>query len=108
MAVEDRLSRTDIPAPIAGVVNELTVYTIGGIVTPAEVLATIVPREARLRVEIQLAPVSIDQVAEGHPAGFASPRSTSGRRQSLSARCCMSHPPPLLTPRLGSTSSWRR
>lgn len=68
MAVEDRLSRTDIRAPIAGVVNELTVFTIGGIVTPAEVLATLVPREARLRVEIQLAPVSIDQVAEGHPA----------------------------------------
>ncbi len=68
MAVEDRLSRTDIRAPIAGIVNELTVYTIGGIVTPAEILATIVPREARLKVEVQLAPAIIDQVAEGYQA----------------------------------------
>jgi HlyD family type I secretion membrane fusion protein len=68
MAAEDRLSRTDIRAPIDGTVNELTVHTIGGIVTPAEVLVTIVPRDADLKVEAKLAPTSIDQVAEGHMA----------------------------------------
>jgi HlyD family secretion protein len=67
-AVEDRLSRTNIRAPISGTVNELKVHTIGGVITPAEVLATIVPENAKLKIEVRLAPVSIDQVAVGQPA----------------------------------------
>ena len=68
MALEDRLSRTDIRAPIAGRVNELKVHTVGGVITPAEVLATIVPAEAKLKVEVKIAPLSIDQVSVGRPA----------------------------------------
>jgi HlyD family secretion protein len=67
MAVEDRLVRTEIRAPISGTVNELTVHTLGGVITPAEVLVTIVPRDAKLKVEAQLSPTSIDQVSEGQP-----------------------------------------
>jgi HlyD family secretion protein len=61
-AVTDRLSRTEIRAPISGRINELTVFTIGGVITPAEVLATIVPTDARLRIEARLPPTSVDQV----------------------------------------------
>lgn len=68
MAVSDRLSRTDIKAPIAGFVNELNIHTIGGVITPAEVLATIVPEDAKLNVEIKIDPTSIDQVSAGRPA----------------------------------------
>lgn len=68
MAITDRLTRTDIRAPISGTVNELNIHTLGGVVTPAEVLVTIVPENARLKVEARLNPVSIDQVAVGHPA----------------------------------------
>ncbi|MBN7756649.1 HlyD family type I secretion periplasmic adaptor subunit [Nitratireductor aquimarinus] len=68
IAIEDRLARTDIRAPISGTVNELNVHTIGGVITPAEVLVTIVPDNARLKVEVKIAPVSIDQVVTGQPA----------------------------------------
>src|SRR5690606_23503764 len=64
-AIEDRLARTDIRAPISGTVNELNIHTIGGVITPAEILVTIVPENAKLKVERRLAPVSIDQVAVG-------------------------------------------
>jgi HlyD family secretion protein len=67
-ATEDRLARTSIRAPISGTVNELKVHTIGGVVSPAEVLVTIVPENARLTVEVKLPPVSIDQVSAGQPA----------------------------------------
>jgi HlyD family secretion protein len=67
-AIEDRLSRTDIRAPISGTVNELTIHTIGGVITPAEILVTIVPEDARLKVEVRLAPASIDQVSVGQTA----------------------------------------
>lgn len=68
MAIEDRLARTDIRAPISGTINELNIHTIGGVITPAEVLVTIVPENARLKVEAKLAPVSIDQVSVGQSA----------------------------------------
>lgn len=67
-AIEDRLARTDIRAPISGTVNELNIHTIGGVITPAEVLVTIVPENAKLKVEVRLAPVSIDQVSVGQLA----------------------------------------
>ncbi len=68
VAVQDRLSRTDIRAPIAGTVNELNIFTEGGVISPAEVLATIVPSDARLRIEARLSPAAIDQVFNGQPA----------------------------------------
>lgn len=68
LASEDRLSRSEIRAPIAGLVNELTVFTVGGVITPAARLATIVPGEARLTVEVKIAPTDIDQVRPGQPA----------------------------------------
>ncbi len=61
-ATTDRLARTDIRAPGAGTVNELKVHTVGGVITPAEILATIVPEDARLRVQTRIAPHMIDQV----------------------------------------------
>jgi HlyD family type I secretion membrane fusion protein len=68
LAIEDRLSRTEIRAPVAGYVNELFVYTIGGVITPAAKLATIVPEQADLRFEVKISPVDIDQVREGQAA----------------------------------------
>ncbi|SEL28729.1 HlyD family type I secretion periplasmic adaptor subunit [Roseovarius nanhaiticus] len=67
-AVRDRLSRTEIRAPISGRINELSVFTEGGVITPAEVLATIVPSSAELRIEVQLPTTAIDQVYLGQPA----------------------------------------
>jgi HlyD family type I secretion membrane fusion protein len=67
-ALQDRLSRMDIRAPIAGTVNELNIFTEGGVISPAEVLATIVPANARLRVEAKLSPAAIDQAYIDQPA----------------------------------------
>ncbi len=67
-ALQDRLSRIDVRAPIDGVVNELNIHTIGGVVSPAEVLVTLVPTAADLKVEFRLAPINIEQVSVGMPA----------------------------------------
>ncbi len=67
-AVEDRLARTEIRAPISGQINELSVFTEGGVITPAQVLASIVPDGARLRIEVMLPTTAIDQVFMGQQA----------------------------------------
>lgn len=73
MAIADRLSRTDIRAPITGTINELNIHTIGGVITPAEILVTIVPHDARLNIEFKLNPANIDQVDVGRPARLRFP-----------------------------------
>ena len=68
LAIEDRLSRTEIRSPVSGYVNELFVHTVGGVITPAAKIATIVPQNAELKFEIKISPADIDQVREGQSA----------------------------------------
>jgi len=68
LAIEDRLARSEIRAPVAGYVNELFIHTLGGVVTPAAKIATIVPENAELKIEARISPVDIDQVKEGQSA----------------------------------------
>ena len=68
LAIDDRLLRTDIRAPVSGYVNELSVFTVGGVITPAAKIATIVPHNAHLTFEARIAPADIDRVHEGQPA----------------------------------------
>jgi len=68
LVIEDRLSRTEIRAPLAGIVHDLKVHTVGGIITPAEKLLIIVPDNATLNVEARISPNDIDQVFVGQSA----------------------------------------
>lgn len=63
--VEDRLQRTLIAAPVSGSVNELAVTTLGGVISPAERLLTIVPDDADLTIEFRIAINDIDQILLG-------------------------------------------
>ncbi|MBR0692681.1 HlyD family type I secretion periplasmic adaptor subunit [Bradyrhizobium lablabi] len=68
LAIEDRLSRTEIRSPASGYINELFAYTVGGVITPAAKIATVVPENADLKFEIKISPADIDQVRVGQPA----------------------------------------
>ena len=43
VAAEDQLRRVELRAPIAGVVHELGVHTVGGVITAGEPVMLIVP-----------------------------------------------------------------
>lgn len=64
-AAEDQLKRVDIPAPISGMVHQLTVHTIGGVVTASEPIMLIVPAADNLVVEARINPQDIDQLRLG-------------------------------------------
>jgi HlyD family secretion protein len=64
-AVDDRLARTQIRSPVDGTINELSVTTLGGVISPAERLMTIVPEDAKLKIEFNVAVSDIDQVELG-------------------------------------------
>jgi HlyD family secretion protein len=63
IAAEDVLRRVDIRAPRAGIVHELAVHTVGGVIGPGDVVMGIVPMEESRTIEVRVAPTDIDQVA---------------------------------------------
>jgi membrane fusion protein, type I secretion system len=67
-AAEDQLKRVDLRAPQTGVVHQLTVHTVGGVIANGETIMQIVPRGDQLVVEAKLAPNDIDQVEVGAKA----------------------------------------
>jgi HlyD family secretion protein len=66
-AAQDELKRIDIRAPQAGIVYQLQVHTIGGVIGKGETLMQIVPKADKLIVEAKIPPQDIDQVGEGAP-----------------------------------------
>lgn len=64
----DRLQRIEIRAPQAGIVHDLAIQTVGGVVTPGETLMQIVPSADALVVEMRLSPNDIDDVQPGETA----------------------------------------
>jgi HlyD family secretion protein len=67
-AAEDDLKRVVIRAPQSGIVHDLAVHTIGGVIDKGVTIMLIVPRADTLVVEAQVAPQDIDQVAVGASA----------------------------------------
>jgi HlyD family secretion protein/epimerase transport system membrane fusion protein len=64
-AADNILQRTEIRAPVAGRVQGLKVFTVGGVVTPRETIMEIVPADVRLIVEAPVATGDIDAVNAG-------------------------------------------
>lgn len=64
----DTLERTEIAAPVSGIVVGLSVHTVGAVIRPGEVLMEIVPDEDSLVVEVRLQPQDIDSVTVNQQA----------------------------------------
>lgn len=68
VAARDRLEHMEIKAPQSGVVHELNVHTVGGVISPAEQIMLIVPASETLAIEFKVPPAQIDQVHLGQQA----------------------------------------
>lgn len=66
--LKDRVERTTLVAPVAGIVNRLTIKTIGAVAQPAETLIELVPVEDSLIVEAYVKPSDIAFVYAGQDA----------------------------------------
>ena len=65
---QDQLSRTVITSPMRGVVNNLSITTIGGVVRPGAEIAQITPLSEELFVEARVRPQDIANVVPGQKA----------------------------------------
>jgi HlyD family secretion protein len=64
----DQLERIDIRAPQNGFVHQLSVHTVGGVITAGEQIMLIVPDSDTLAVEVKITPQDIDHIHLGQSA----------------------------------------
>jgi adhesin transport system membrane fusion protein len=67
-AEQDRVARTDVRAPVDGIVKEVMVTTIGQVVQPGLDLVEIVPLDDTLLIEAEVRPADIAFLRPGQPA----------------------------------------
>lgn len=68
LAAKDRVARTDIRSPVKGVVKQLKIRTIGGVVKPGMDLMEIVPLDDTMLVEVQIPPADVAFLKPGQEA----------------------------------------
>lgn len=62
---QDQLSRTTLVAPMRGIVNKLSITTIGGVVRPGEEILQLIPVDEDLFIEASVKPRDIASLREG-------------------------------------------
>ena len=68
IAAEDQLNHLDLVAPQDGIVHQLTLHTVGGVIGPGEAIMLIVPNADALTVEAKIQPADIDELHFGQSA----------------------------------------
>lgn len=65
LATQEQLNRIDIKAPVAGVIHEQSIFTIGGVIGPGAPILQIIPQGQNMEFEVNVEPQNIDQIFEG-------------------------------------------
>jgi len=65
---ERRTTLQRLTAPVDGVVQQLAIHTVGGVVTPAQALMVIVPNDSRLEIEAMVSNRDIGFIHTGQEA----------------------------------------
>ena len=68
LALKDRVTRTLVRSPVKGIVKQLKVATVGGVIQPGMDLVEIVPLEDKLLIEAQIRPADIAFLHPGQKA----------------------------------------
>jgi HlyD family secretion protein len=68
VAAEDQLRRIEIRAPQSGMVHQLAVHTVGGVISAGDTMMVIVPEAEELSIEARVLPNEIDQIRIGQSA----------------------------------------
>lgn len=68
IATTKQLERVEIRAPVHGIVHELAVHTIGGVIPPGGTLMQLIPVDDGVEIEVQVEAQAIDSLFPGQAA----------------------------------------
>lgn len=63
IVAQDQLRRIDVRSPQDGIVHQMSIHTVGGVINAGEVVMLIVPEADKLSVEVKTLPQDIDQLS---------------------------------------------
>lgn len=66
--MQDRITRTEVRAPVKGTIKQILINTVEGVIQPGDTLLNIIPWEDTLLVEAKIRPSDIAQVNKGQKA----------------------------------------
>ncbi len=66
-SIGDRVYRAELRSPVDGIVNNIALTTIGGVIEPAQRLIEIVPLDDELKIIAQISPAEIAFIHPGQP-----------------------------------------
>jgi HlyD family type I secretion membrane fusion protein len=64
-ALRDKTARTEVRAPVSGIINKMMVSTVGGVISPGESILEIVPESDSIAIEARLSPQDRAQIWPG-------------------------------------------
>ncbi len=67
-ALSERRTRTEIKSPVSGIIKDIKINTVGGVVKPGEDIIEIVPMDEQLLVEARIRPSDIAFIYPGQEA----------------------------------------
>ncbi|WP_306223409.1 HlyD family type I secretion periplasmic adaptor subunit [Bosea beijingensis] len=65
---DDQLKRIDLRSPSDGIVHQMQIHTVGGVIAPGAAIMSIVPERDTLVIEAKVNPADIDQIHADQPA----------------------------------------
>lgn len=68
IVAEDIVQHIEILSPQDGIIHQLSTHTVGGVISPGDMIMQIVPYSDKLMLEVQIAPQDIDQIWLGQNA----------------------------------------
>jgi S-layer protein transport system membrane fusion protein len=70
----DALQRIEIKAPVTGTVQQLKMFTIGGVIKPGDAILDIVPSSDTLVVRAKVLPIDVDRILTGESVELRIPQ----------------------------------
>lgn len=97
----EQLARTELRAPLDGIIHELKLTTLGGVVAPGATMLEVIPVGSGLDFELQVDPRAIDQVQIGQKAELTLAAFDPRRTPKLKASVIAVSPDAITDPRTG-------
>lgn len=101
IAAQDQLIRMNILAPHDGVVYDLAIHTVGGVIAPGEVLMQVVPQDDALIIEAQVQPIDVEVLSPNQMAKVRFPNFDQRTTPELQAALKTISPDLLEDPKTG-------
>lgn len=84
--LEDILQRSDLTAPVDGVVFNIPAKSVGAVIQPGQTIVEILPSDVSLEMEVQIAPTNIDDMYVDQPVEMVFPSDQEKVRSPLKGK----------------------